>query len=272
MKAQLAEPVDRSTLDRYVRDDRWVMSQKVDGVRLLVSVEDGKVRLLNRKGDPLTKAVPPGIARQAAQLPGSWCLDGELFDGTLYVFDLPSAGNTIDPSDPYEVRRHALERIFEVWQPTGIVLLPVARTPEQKAQLVANVEAAAGEGVMLNDADARYRPGQRSRAVLKVKFWNSCDCFVTAVRLNGKDNMSLAVFDEHGTERKVAECTALAGDGGRIQVGDVVEVKYLYAVDRQQPRLVQPTYPKIRTDKDAAECLLDQLHFTNKMILPPVKA
>jgi hypothetical protein len=122
------------------------------------------------------------------------------------------------------------------------------------------------EGVMFNRLQASYEFGRRSFSLLKVKFIKDVDCVVTALNLDSKANMQLAVYD--GDElRIIGECTALAGDGARVKPGDVVTVQYLYALDPSAPRLYQPTRPRIRTDKSPRECVLDQIRFTNRGVI-----
>jgi ATP-dependent DNA ligase len=230
-------------------------------------VADGKVQLLNRQGVPASRSLPKVIHDSLCRLPGDWFLDGEFLDGVLYAFDLPQAGGAVSTTTDYATRRDVLERFFGAWDPDGIKLLPVAWTPEDKADLFKRVVENSCEGVILNDTTAPYRPGRRSSAILKVKLTNTADCVVIDVRRNGKDNMALAAYTPGGKLVEIAECTALAGDGWKVKIGDVVEVQYLYAVDRSRPRLVQPTKPLIRTDKAPEECLTSQLHFTNKTVL-----
>jgi len=45
----------------------------------------------------------------------------------------------------------------------------------------------------------------------------------------------------------------------------VAEVKYLYATDDQQ--LFQPVFVRLRDDKKARECLLEQLRSTDRSII-----
>lgn len=73
----------------------WISELKLDGYRLLVWVDHGRVRLVTRNGHDWTDRMPRLAARFAALQLGSALLDGELvalrLDGTSSFHDLQSA-------------------------------------------------------------------------------------------------------------------------------------------------------------------------------------
>lgn len=282
----LADKMTEGRIDKYIADDDWVAEQKLDGMRILVRVDDSGVVCLQRQGKPTAKDVPTTVYAAFKPLVGrgEWFFDGELVLGragqrTLWLFDLPLAGDHVTPDLDLHYRKQMLDGFYEgFFDPTGDVrLLPTSYDTADKAALVKRVAANGGEGTMFKHLDKPYeqpksptpKAGVRSRWILKAKNWNSVDCVVTATRLDGKDNIQVSVFDpnQNGRLRVIGECTALAGDKDLIKVGDVVEIKYLYANDPRAPRLYQPTYPKIRDDKAPPECTIDQLVFCNKEVL-----
>lgn len=284
----LADKVTEGRIDKYINDDDWAAEQKLDGMRILVRVDDKGVVCLQRQGKPTSKDVPAGVYAAFKPLVGSgeWFFDGEMILGqmgkrTLWLFDMPLAGTQVDPTTDLWTRKQMLDGFYEgYFDPAGDVrLLPTAYETADKALLVKRVAENGGEGVMFKHLDKPYeqpksptpKNGVRSRWILKAKNWNSVDCVVIATRLDGKDNIQVGVYDgtfKGGNQpRVIGECTALAGDKDAIKVGDVVEIKYLYANDPRAPRLYQPTYPKIRDDKAPFECTIDQLVFCNKDVL-----
>lgn len=275
LKPMLAESVsDERQLERLLGDDNYCLEQKLDGQRILVRIRDRKVEFLQRGGNPTAKDMPRDLRLVMGALAGDeWYFDGELVggsSGTLWLFDMPVALDSVAPTDELYFRKEMLDKFFErcfQGATRHLAVLPTAFGEAEKRRLVERVRAAGGEGVMFKHLDKPYESGRRSRFVLKSKNRNDIDCVVLETKIGGKDNMKLGVYDEKGRLVPIGECTALAGDGGRIVPGDVVTVLYLYANDPRAPRLYQPTKPMIRTDKQPHECTIDQLVFTNREVL-----
>lgn len=265
IRPMLAERWSEDNALKHLLSDEWWLEQKLDGNRIMVEVEDHQVTFYNRKGDR-TQVTGP-VAKIFGELSqGPWVFDGELCKERFHVFDLPIAGDVINPKTPFEQRRQALELAFQHWQPDQrfISLVSTKKTPEDKLELFQRAKNEGAEGVMLKDKTGIYLSGKRYSRMRKCKFVHTVDCVVIQTGIDGKANMSLGLYNDEGVLVNVGECTALAGDGGKIVAGDVAEIIYLYAVDKKRPRLYQPTKPKIRMDKGALECTLDQLHFTDK--------
>lgn len=266
LRPMLASPIGLDEVESYVLNDEFVGQQKVDGDRLMVVVADGKVKLLNREGGYYSNPVPRKVLRQFEGLPGSWCFDGELLD-ELWLFDLPLAGEAVAPSMPYEFRLSVLERFFVSWQPDSVVrLLPTARTQWAKRSLVDQVLSSEHEGIVFRDLHAPYASGKRSRRMVKAKVTKTVDCVVTGVRVDGRNNCHVSLF-EGGHLVEVGSCAMLGKP--TVAVGDVVEVRYLYADTAR--RLVQPAFLRVRDDKAPTECTIDQLRFTDRSVLDEVR-
>lgn len=296
----LATPIEPGALDHYLTSDDWMADQKCDGWRCLVHIENGIIAPTSRSGKPI---VAPQLVAAFAPFAVTglrWVLDGEWLrtgrkQGVYQLFDLVDAPaeavasllHDQPASDlpmarrPLRQRRLALERLFAVAGfPDCVQLLPAASTSAAKAALVAQVQSTGGEGVVFKRADAAYAAGPSTK-VVKLKFRNDVDAVVTAVGLDGKSNMALSLYDEDGELVPVGECGALTGDGPDIAAlfatgaEVVVTVVYQYAFqDATRPRdkryrLVMPTLPRLRHDKAARECALDQLVYANKAILAP---
>lgn len=265
-KPQLADEkvVPVTDLDQFLNSDHWAMEQKLDGHRVLIHVIDGQPIPVSRKGE--VRRVPDHVfdAFHTTSFMGHWAFDGELLDGFFHVYDLPLVPKLITPGDRYFERRRVLDNLFTMFKAEGVRLLPWSLSVMEKVTLVGAVKAMNGEGLMLKRLDGLYHPGKRTEAMLKCKFRSEIDCVVKELKRHGKDNMVLVVYRD-GEEVEVGECTALAGDGPKIQVGDVVCVTYLYAT--ADNRLFQPTLPRIRTDKDPKDCTFDQLKYTNKKVV-----
>ena len=258
MKPMLAHSAQKDQLIPLIEDHTMHLQQKLDGQRIMVISQDNKLSILNRNGDPSTTTLPGRVLTELAGLPpGRWVLDCELVESKLWVFDLPES--EFMNQTTFAWRTHVLTELFKAWKPNDPVhLLKTATTEGQKFSLASAVLIAGGEGVIAKRYDSEYQPGKRSKEMLKVKFYRDIDCVATELGRDGKRNIGLGVYD-NGSLVDVGEVTALAGDGPNIKVGNVVCVKYLYAVDPNRPRLYQPTLPRLRDDKSAEQCTIDQL-------------
>jgi ATP-dependent DNA ligase len=262
---QLAESIDKNRLPAYLADDRWWFEQKVDGQRKLVWLIDGRVSARNRQGEP---ADIPG--RCITELPkvtgGVFALDCELVEDRLWVFDLPVGGGLVMPHMPYSYRRDVLDQLGPRLGGDSVQVLPTARTAAQKLNLARKVIESGGEGVMVKDTTAAYLSGIRHPGVLKAKFVKDIDCVITRLAVGGKQNCAVGVYDPGGRLVEVGTVILHAKERNQVDVGSVVTVAYLYCVDPDRPRLVQPTRVRPRSDKQAAECTTDQLRFTDRTV------
>jgi bifunctional non-homologous end joining protein LigD len=191
-----------ATLARELpRDDgRWAYEFKWDGVRALVFVEDGHVRVQGRSRRDFTGQYPE-VTRLGATLAAGGrpdvVLDGEVValgpDGTpsfqalqrrmhvvsphdvrarmadtpviFLAFDLLRVGRTSTVDRPYAERRARLEALGlsgNNWQ------TPPSQVGDGDSVL-AVCRARSLEGVVAKRLDSPYEPGRRSRSWLKVK-------------------------------------------------------------------------------------------------------
>lgn len=278
LRPMLAESIALDQLPEYVRNPEWVAQFKADGHRLLITVEEGAVTALGRNGQAKVSGLSHKLLGQFEAFDkGFWVFDGELIGSQLILFDIVHAGQYVDPKTPFGERYKVLETLYrDVWQPDPKVigLLPVARTPDEKLKLVRQAENEQREGVMLRHVNGTYRSGARSSHLLKCKFTKEADCIVSALGVDGHDNVELALLDPAGDRVvRVGRASAI-GKRPKPQVGDVWEVRFLYVVDPQAPRLYQPRLVRKRTDKDMSECLFGQLEhcYTDKDLADKVRS
>ena len=263
MKAMLYRDGTPAEVTRMMGDKGYVAEPKYDGVRCLVRYTGGKATLLNRQGKPLAAGAGADRAAVAADfttlgLRGDWLFDGELVGSTLYLFDMVAGvEGAITPDCPFTVRGDTLRKLDELANLSGTATLRVADQAvgtEAKAALLEQVKADGGEGIMLKSLDAPYVSGRSDRGGVKVKLTRDVDLIVTAVGEDGKSNATLAAVRD-GKLVEVGRCSTIGK--GKVQVGDVVEVRFLYV--GANGRLVQPRMMRVRTDKVAAECGINQI-------------
>lgn len=257
----LATATKVDELQRLTNDDTFLAEQKIDGWRLLLHIEAGRIAPVGRSGSLID--VHPGVLnafKPFLESDARWCFDGEYLNNCYYVFDLIEAGRLIQPQMHLGQRREALDHFWTQWDPTSsaVELLPSARGVIEKAALVERVQNIGGEGVMFKRLTSVYTEGRRNASLLKVKFRHDIDCVVTEMGIEGKQNMGLSLWHtDSGQFVNVGECTALAGDGPNVKLGDVVTIVCHGASSGN--RIVQPTFPKLRHDKHPQECLWEQL-------------
>jgi ATP-dependent DNA ligase len=269
LKPMLAEAIDVEDLDTYIESDEWLISQKLDGQRLMVIIDGPELAAYNRRGEQIP--VPPKFEWAFAPFTegGTWAFDGELIKGDFWMFDMPMAGDLVTPSTPFVVRHETLKGLWfserDRQGDNGVFYLAHYRDPDSKQALVESVRNGHGEGLMVKHAMGRYESGRRSTMMLKAKLWQSADCIITHRNRDGKTNAALGMWRGNDLV-EVGSVSAVGGWKEKLEVGQVVEVKYLYAVDGPEPRLYQPALLRARDDKLLVECGIDQIHFTDKSV------
>lgn len=250
-----------------VHDDRWWFQQKLDGIRAQLVIGNGIAwarastggSLKSTAAGPVAKKVIDSVLDHSEPI----ILDGEIISGAWWMFDILMGED--DRSGYAERYRFLTTYIEKAGLSPAVRLLPTAQTSTEKAGLLERVIESGGEGVLIKRRDSTYDWGRRVEHSLKFKITHTVDCVVTA--RNGSDHMN-ATLGLYETPKSVLPVTI--GNASMIgkpdaKVGDVVEVRYLYA--GAGGRLVQPTVLRKRTDKYPPDCLMDQLVFVNKEVL-----
>jgi ATP-dependent DNA ligase len=294
-KAMNYKVLEIEDFSRFAKDDRWVAEQKLDGDRCIITIRKSgglvDVGFHGRNGEVLKhSAAEQHFETLAEELTDIWTiahdviLDGELMPATgeYWAFDLLELNGTSCMRRPFSERRQLLEAIlngFDRLEKDGRIthlrrrvhLLPQSVGGAAKLALFAAVDAAGAEGLMVKRLDGTYHEGKRTADGLKVKFVKTADVIVTGRNVGdsggakggSKENAELAVFDAEGRLVPIGRCSMI----GKIdaQVGDVIEVKFLYLGAGN--RVYQPRLMRLRPDKSPNECLMDQFTPMNREIL-----
>ncbi len=144
------------------------------------------------------------------------------------------------------------------------------------------------EGVMAKRKDSRYEPGVRSGAWLKIRALKSCDCVIAGytpgqggrspafggLLLGLYDGGTLVPVGKVGTgfsDRQLAELMEMFGPlktsipqlpairGPVVWLEPVLVCEVTYMEVTRDRKLRLPRYLRLRTDKPAAACTIDQL-------------
>lgn len=250
MECQLASPI--VTPGNLLSDDRWGMSQKFDGKRLVVKVDEHVIGY-NRRGVRLESI--PGTIENALDGAEGWTLDGELIEDVYYVFDLLKAAGKSVKELPLIQRVEGLRTLVNMINSPYIQFVELWTTTDDKLKKYHEALNSGVEGVILKKLSAPYVEGKNTN-YLKCKFVKDVDCVVGTQDKDGKQNFELFVY-KGDIEFPVGKVSRLTGDGPRVKVGDVVTVECLYVSDSYN--LVQPVSPRLRTDKIPTECSFEQL-------------
>lgn len=266
--AQLLTPIDDGEVDAFLDDDAWVAQQKLDGIRIVATVQAKRILPTNRDGQE-SDNVSAELLSGLDALPEGSVVDGEVLDGNYWLFDLLRLGDR-DVTALGVVERWELLDEVSPGLTGDVQVLALARGKKAKRALYDTLVGKAAEGIVFKRADAPYKAGRPSSGgpQRKHKFIKSCDVIITenagnaytmVVLDNGKRFVVGKVFAGTTNESR-KELDSLLADGEE----PVCEVQYLYATDDDQ--LYQPVFVRLRTDKGGAGCTRAQLKKTNKAV------
>jgi bifunctional non-homologous end joining protein LigD len=249
---QLLNPIDESELNNLTRNSSFVFQKKYDGERRLVFKTANSCHGGNRKGQmvSLPSEVVDSLVNES-----DIELDGEIIGNTLYVFDLLKHNGKDYKVLPLSKRLSALS---EIKFGSNIVIAPTAVSENQKKELLNKLKEDGAEGIVIKDASAKYtssRPASGGTA-LKFKFYKTATVKVTA-QTKGKRSVKVSVLE--GTSFMDVGAVTIPPNYEVPSVGDLVEVRYLYAY--KGGSLYQPTYLGVRKDLDESEAHINQLEY-----------
>ena len=265
--AQLLTAIDDdSDLARFLADDAMIAQQKLDGIRVLVTIGDELVAT-NRDGK-VTKLASPGALAGLGYLPRDTIVDGEVLGDSYWLFDVLQLAGEDVTSRGYLERWELLDNELEPALAGNARVLAVATGNKSKRALHDKLRKANAEGIVFKQRDAPYTSG-RVTTQRKYKFIKTADVIIVE---NAGNAYQMAVWDGR-TLFEVGRVFAGTTNASRKELdarlarGDkpVAEVKYLYATDDHQ--LFQPVFVALRDDKLAAACLRDQLVQTDRRII-----
>jgi len=268
--AQLLNSLDdEAALAKFLADDTMLVQQKLDGIRVLVHINEDGLVATNRDGK-ITQLAGNALGG-LAYLPHGTVIDGEVLGDSYWLFDvLELAGDDVRARG-YLERWDLLENELEPALSDNARVLQIATGAKQKRALHDKLRAANAEGIVFKHRDAPYTSGRPSSGGTqrKYKFQKSADVMIVE---NAGNAYRMCVWDG----RTLFDCgRVFAGTtnasrkdlDARLAAGEkpVAEVRYLYATDDHQ--LFQPVFVALRADKLGAACLRDQLVRTDRSVL-----
>lgn len=245
----LLNPISKSEMSYYIDNPDWLMQEKYDGKRIMVSVKDGVVTASNRKG--LSVGVPQELEDDLRLLPNC-IIDGELIGSTYYVFDMIEYGDNCWRNNSYKDRLLRLCDVIQSDSPSAHGLIKVAETHWHKqTKMNAVLRMEDKEGVVFKDGNAPWRSGRPNSGgdQFKCKFWESAT--VQVLSINDKRSVSIGVLNGN-TVVNVGN-VSIPPNYDIPSVGDMCEVKYLYVY--KGGSIYQPIYKGLRDDKDLPDTI-----------------
>ena len=211
----------------------WRFEPKWDGFRTIVFRDGDEIQLQSRNGRPMNRYFPD-VVEQVSKLPGErLVLDGEMVvivDGVqefdllsqrihpaasrverlaretparFVAFDLLAEGDETLLELPYSERRERLGPVVRA----PVELTPCTAEPGDAGQWLTGTS----EGVIAKQADAPYKPGERT-GMVKVKRMRTADAVVQAFRFGKEEgtvgSLILGMYDDSGELRVVGHTSS----------------------------------------------------------------
>ena len=255
---QLLNPVEEAEVELLLRDDNYCAQEKFDGRHLLVRKQDDDLEGINKKG--FVVGLPQTVANELCSVAGSFIPDGESIGDDYHAFDLLEFNGENLRLLPYRIR---LARLIDLLLLTRsdykyIRLVETAFSTQQKTELWQRLRRENREGIVFKRLDAPYVPGRPNSGGPQLKFKFVATASVAVAKINVQRSVEVSLLQG----RNLVSCgnVTIPANHQIPRVGDVVEVRYLYAY-RDSLALYQPVYLGPRDDVEPGECLVSQLKF-----------
>ena len=254
---QLLNVIEEEELPKYLDDPNWCMQRKLDGKRLLLRKIGSAIEGINRKG--LVVGIPASVHQDALIIEGDYLLDGEIIGDNYYVFDLLHGRGGPIIHQGYASRYDELTRLLQAYDQKHIKVVASFEDTISKREYLEALRSDKAEGVVFKALGAPYTPGRPASggSQLKHKFY-ATGSFVVGGTNKSKRSVRLILFDE--VCQKEAGNVTIPPNHPIPTIGDVVEVRYLYAFP-ESGCVYQPVYLGKRDDVMPSDCTTKQLKF-----------
>ncbi len=255
---QLLNPVDEVQATALLYDPNWGMQEKFDGVNRIIGVtEKGEPFAVNKLGKPVP--VPAALARDLQSLHmlvGRIVIAGEGMGETVQCHDLLWLNSDLR-YEAFSVRYQKLDSIFESCCFDTLSLAPLFLGNDKKGAFQ-RLRKGNFEGVVFKRLSAPYTSGRPASGgdQLKFKFWAEPAAVIVS-KINAKSSFGMEMLNDQGERVFVGNCTVPVNKD-MPQVGDIVEVKYLYIV-AEGGHLYQPFYLGPKDAGQISDCYTRQL-------------
>ncbi|MEW6304821.1 MAG: non-homologous end-joining DNA ligase, partial [Verrucomicrobiota bacterium] len=267
VEPMLARPVEKPPASGdYLYEVKW------DGIRALISLDEGEIRIHGRKGLDLTKQFPELLIPEQAFRATSGLFDGEIVcleaDGrpnfatvihrmqqrsegaierakashpaVCYLFDCLYLDGRAIVNEPLARRREWLQDAIRKGTPYRL-----SEAVTEGAALLEAVKETGLEGIMAKQRGSPYSPGKRSDSWLKIKLQQTVECVIIGYT-RGKGDREGSFGALHLAQANGGELKYMG------KVGSGFDAKMLKALWAELERLTTTRRPvKERTLDDA---------------------
>jgi len=256
IQPQLLNPVDEDQINGLLESPDFYLQQKYDGRRLLLRKRGEEITGINRRG--FSCGIPTALIEAAEAIDGDFLIDGEVVSDRLFAFDMLECDGTNLREEAYSNRLVELLNVLFGSAQYSIRWVEPWIDPFQKRKRFEELRYELAEGVVFKNIHAPFRAGRphSGGAQLKYKFVETASCIVTGI--NSKRSVALGFLD--GQTLVTTGNVAIPADKPVPCMGDIVEVRYLYAMP-DSGALYQPVYLGTRDDVGREECVIGQLKF-----------
>ncbi len=265
---ELLQDASDALVHRLMSDGNYVWQEKHNGDRRVVSKINVQVVDYNRHASR-GKGLSPNVIDALKKHPlHQFVIDGEFVThvNKYFVFDALHLGDHNIVNAKYRTRLDYLHAAFDGFHP-DIVVISSAFSPEEKVALFERLQNECAEGFVMKDLNAPYRqsnPGGTLRFNYRYKFVKTLDAVVIGDSTERddkgmlKNSVRLGVYMPNGFLKDI--CGATKKSAFVLKPGDVVEIKYLYGTNvNNNIDVVQPRIVRLRDDKRAHECTINQI-------------
>jgi bifunctional non-homologous end joining protein LigD len=253
---QLLNSIEENQVLDLMNDDNYCAQEKHDGRRMIVHKQGHVITGVNKKGN--TIGLPLPVFDVVRGFDADVTIDGESIGDGLYAFDLLELDGVDIRPWPYRERLAALMNLLFSVQQTTIKLVETAFTTQQKIAMLEKLRKGKKEGVVFKQVMSAYTPGRPNSGGTQLKYKFVATLSAVVSKINVQRSVEIRLLDNEGWHP--SGNVTVPANHSIPKVGDVVEVRYLYAF-KESGVLFQPVYLGQRDDVDQEECLRSQLKY-----------
>ena len=260
---QLLNPVPEESAVRFIDNWGWCAQEKYDGHHKMIWRVGSVVQGINKKGQLVP--LPETVVDYAQMFDFDFLIDCEQIGDKFYAFDILEVGAgpkfTCFRDTAYENRYKKLKELFSISDEV-VEVVETAFTWDEKRAMFARLKRDNREGIVFKRTAATFTPGRPNSGgdMLKCKFWATLSAVV--LKVNEKNSIECGLYTDKCDS--ITSCGNVTTIGHKdIGVGEVVELRYLYAL-KSSGILYQPNYLGKRDDVDPEECTTKQLKYKSE--------
>ena len=259
VQCQLLNFITEEEALRLCDDPRWGMQIKYNGERrMLRKLANGEIDGINKLG--LRVPLPKPVHTDLAAANTSCLLDGEGMGDYVMAFDMLEIDGKNIRNDDYQRRYTYLKDLLGGFNHPSIKLVDIYISSAEKRIAFNKAKDCNEEGVVFKNLSAPFNPGRPNSGGTQLKYQFRAQASFVVAKVNAKRSVGITLVSAAGM--KPIECgnVSVPVSFSIPGVGDVVEVKYLYAF-KESNCLHQPVYLGPRIDVLVEECTIDQLKY-----------